>query len=47
MQIRGQTDESLLKHNPVNCSKIPDKWGKENYDCPIPVFAGSSPVVCL
>ncbi|XP_010826751.1 PREDICTED: cytochrome b-245 heavy chain, partial [Bison bison bison] len=41
--VRGQTAESLLKHQPRNCYQNISQWGKIK-DCPIPEFSGNPPM---
>ncbi|XP_077001657.1 NADPH oxidase 2 [Tamandua tetradactyla] len=42
--VRGQTDESLKKSPPSECSQKILDWGKPNENCTVPVFAGNPPM---
>uniref|UniRef100_A0A5F9CNI6 NADPH oxidase 2 n=1 Tax=Oryctolagus cuniculus TaxID=9986 RepID=A0A5F9CNI6_RABIT len=41
--VRGQTEESLKKHDPVMCEQHISDWGKIK-DCPVPEFSGNPPM---
>ncbi|XP_055987175.1 cytochrome b-245 heavy chain [Sorex fumeus] len=41
--VRGQTLDSLKKHDPSKCEKNITEWGKIK-NCPIPEFAGNPPM---